>query len=107
MAQDQEEGQGGGLSVKALRAEPRQLEAWSSALRFIPLLRPQEGQPDLKAPSAASSPAQGFPQGASEQPSAHQKLSPITNPEDSPSSFLSQPVAPPLVSSSRLRPFWL
>ena len=50
MAQGWEGGQGGGLSVKAERAEHRQLEAWSSALHFIPLLRLQGGQPDLRAP---------------------------------------------------------
>lgn len=70
MAQGWEGGQEDGLSVKAERAEHRQLEAWSSALHFIPLLRLQGGQPDLRAPpSAASSPAQDFHQGESEQPS--------------------------------------
>lgn len=74
MVQGWEGGQGGGLSVKAQRAEPRHLEAWASALHFIPILR--GGQPDPRAPP----PAQDFLQGASEQPSVHQKLSHIPEP---------------------------
>ena len=73
-----EGGQGGGLSVKAQRAEPRHLEAWASALHFIPILR--GGQPDPRAPP----PAQDFLQGASVQPSVRQKLSHIPEPQGRP-----------------------
>lgn len=101
MVQGWEGGQGGGLSVKAQRAEPRHLEAWASALHFIPILR--GGQPDPRAPP----PAQDFSREHLNSPLSIRNSAIYQNPEDGLSSSFSHPMAPPLASSSRLRPFWL